>query len=47
MEDFINAFLPIGFMAKKGIICGEEAAYRIKDNADFDCEDCAVEKREE
>ncbi|MBI4153025.1 hypothetical protein HY497_00750 [Candidatus Woesearchaeota archaeon] len=30
-------------MPKKCIICGEEAAYRIKDNADFYCEGCAAE----
>jgi hypothetical protein len=30
-------------MPKKCIICGEEAQYRIKDNADFYCKDCALE----
>lgn len=30
-------------MPKKCIICGDEAAYRIKDNADFYCEECAEE----
>jgi len=30
-------------MAKKCIICGEEAKYRIKDSNDFYCEECAEE----
>ncbi len=29
--------------AKKCIICGEESSYRIKDNADFYCEECATD----
>lgn len=30
-------------MAKKCIICGEEAQYRIKDSNEFYCEECAEE----
>lgn len=30
-------------MAKKCIICGGEADYRIKDTSDFYCHDCAEE----
>ncbi len=30
-------------MAKKCIICNEEAAYKIKDTPDFYCPDCAQE----
>ncbi len=30
-------------MAKKCIMCGEEAKYCIKDTSDYYCEECAVE----
>ncbi len=30
-------------MAKKCIICGKEALYRIKDGNEFYCEECAEE----
>lgn len=30
-------------MAKKCIICGKEAIYRIKDSNEFYCEECAEE----
>ncbi len=30
-------------MAKKCIICGKEAFYRIKDSNEFYCEECAEE----
>ena len=30
-------------MAKKCIICGEEAKFNIKDTSEFYCEDCAKE----
>ncbi len=30
-------------MAKKCIICGKEAGYRIKDTSDYYCQECAEE----
>lgn len=30
-------------MAKKCVICEGEAEYRVKDNPDYYCEECAIE----
>lgn len=30
-------------MAKRCVVCGEEAKYQIKDTSDYYCEDCAGE----